>query len=247
MIATYLKNFGKKIPSNSNLVLHVKLKGLIVEEIDHKTQSLSLLNMIREYLNPSKIFVPTFSYSFTKNLLFDISETSSEVGRFSEELRILYKSKSNRTPDPIFSFVETEKSSFSDNIFNNNAFGPNSIFEYLNNEPHYIVNLNLDLPILTSQLHYIEYKVGVPYRYIKNFKGVVVDRDNIKHEIDYSYFVRDKKIDPKWNRDKILLACQKHNLVLEYGPFKIFESTKFLNFFRKKLLNDNSYFINNED
>ena len=93
MIAAYLKSIGKKIPSESKIVLYVKLKGLIHDVDDYNIQADNLLNMIREFLRPSEIYVPTFTYGFTKNFLFDVLDTPSEVGRFSEEIRTIFSAK----------------------------------------------------------------------------------------------------------------------------------------------------------
>ncbi len=246
MIVTYLKNIGKKIPTNSKLVVYVKLKGLIDDKSNYKIQANNLLNMMREFLRPSEIYVPTFTYTFASENFFNVNNTSSEVGRFSEEIRNIYNSKRYRTLDPIFSVVETENGSFSGSNFNDNAFGPISIWERLNNEPHYIVNINLNSPIISTELHHLEYKTKVPYRYMKSIKGVVVGWDKIKHDFDYDYYVRDLKINPEWNRDKLLSACKKHNLVLEYGPIKLFEWTKLSDFLQKKLSYDINYLINRE-
>lgn len=246
MIAAYLKSIGKKIPSESKIVLYVKLKGLIHDVDDYNIQAHNLLDMIREFLRPSEIYVPTFTYDFTKNFFFNVFDTPSEVGRFSEEIRNIFNSKHYRTLDPIFSVVETEKGSFKSKIFNDNAFGPSSIWENLNHQPHYIVNINLNSPITSSELHHLEYRIKVPYRYMKNIKGVVVGWDKIKHEFDYKYYVRDLELNPQWNRDKILSACQKHNLVLEYGPVKLFEWNNLSSFLQKKLSYDINYLINKE-
>ena len=49
----------------------------------YKKKSENLLNMFREIIRPSEIYVPTFSYSFTKTNFFDIKTTPSDAGRFS--------------------------------------------------------------------------------------------------------------------------------------------------------------------
>jgi aminoglycoside N3'-acetyltransferase len=246
LIANHLKNIGKKIPSDSKIVVYVKLKGLIDDMSDYETKARSLLNMIRDLLRPSEIYVPTFTYGFTKKNFFKVINTPSEVGRFSEEIRNIFNSKRYRTLDPIFSVVETEKGSFGSKIFNDNAFGPSSIWEQLNHKPHYIVNINLNSPITSTELHHLEYKIKVPYRYTKNIKGEVVGWDNIKHEFDYRYYVRDLELNPEWSRDKLLIACQNHNLVIESGPIKLFEWTNLCNFLQNKLSYDINYLINNE-
>ena len=246
MIADYLKNIGKKIPSESKIVLYVKLKGLINDESDYNIQAQSLLNMVRDFLRPSEIYVPTFTYSFTKKNFFDVKNTSSEVGRFSEEIRANFIALRYRTLDPVFSTIETEKGLFNKQSFNNNSFGPSSIWEHLNNYSHYIININLNLPLVATELHHLEYKIKVPYRYMKKFKGIVSSWNNINEEFEYNYYVRDIDLNPQWNREKLFTACQNNNLVLQSGPIKIFEWTNFSKFLKKKISSDINYLINKE-
>lgn len=78
------------------------MKNLVI-----KKKSENLLNMFREIIRPSEIYVPTFSYSFTKTNFFDIKTTPSDTGRFSEEIRLIFQKKRYRTFDPVFSFIET--------------------------------------------------------------------------------------------------------------------------------------------
>ena len=232
-----------KIPSESKIVLHARLKGLIDDSAEYKIQAYNLLNMIRDFLRPSEIYVPTFTYNFTNTNFFDVNCTPSEVGRFSEEIRNIFSPKRYRTLDPIFSVVETEKGLFKNHDFNNNAFGNSSVWKYLNDQSHYIVNINLNVPIMATELHYLEYETKVPYRYMKNFKGVVKGWDNINHDFEYGYYVRDLELNPVWNREKILNVCQNHNLVLECGPIKLFEWSNLSNFLKKNLSYNPNYLI----
>ena len=50
-------------------------------------KSQEILEKLDDVFNPIDIFVPTFTYSFTKNKAFDVANSTSEVGRFSEEAR----------------------------------------------------------------------------------------------------------------------------------------------------------------
>ena len=128
-----------------------------------------------------------------------------------------------------------EKEEFKEEDINNNAFGKQSVWSYLNNQQHYVVNINLDSPIIATQLHYLEYENKVQYRYMKYFNGSVQNWDNIKSNVKYGYYVRNIKINPTWNRKKILKICQDQKFVLESGPVKFFEWFKLSKFLKKKL------------
>jgi len=62
-----------------------------------------LIKILTEYFKKGIILIPTFSYSFTKNEVFDPINTKSDVGIFSE----IFRKKKNvfRTNHPNFSFA----------------------------------------------------------------------------------------------------------------------------------------------
>ena len=93
MIKNSLLDIGNKIQRNSKIVLYVRLKNLFSDNINCKVQAENLLNTVRDFLQPSEIYIATFYYSFTKSKFFDISSTPSEVGRFSEEIRQSFNNK----------------------------------------------------------------------------------------------------------------------------------------------------------
>ena len=187
--------------------------------------------MFREIIRPSEIYVPTFSYSFTKTNFFDIKTTPSDAGRFSEEIRLIFQKKRYRTFDPVFSFIETENGLFKKKGLNNNAFGARSIWKYLDEHQHYIVNINLDHPIIATQLHFLEYENKVKYRYIKYFNGSVKNWDNLRSNIKYKYYVRNLQINPIWNRKKILDVCRDQKFVIEGELVRFFEWSKLSKFY----------------
>ena len=243
MIKSSLLSIGNKIKRNSKIVLYVRLKNLFSDNVNYKVQTENLLNMVREFLQPSEIYIPTFSYSFTKSKFFDISSTPSKVGRFSEEIRKSFNNKKYRTHDPVFSVIETEKGLFKDNKFNIDAFGPFSVWKYLNDHFHYIININLEIPIVSTQLHYLEYENKVEYRFTKYFEGTVKGWNKMKHNFQYKYYVRDLEKDSLWNRKKLYEICKNDKLLLENGPIKIYDGFKLSNLIREKLLEDKNFLI----
>lgn len=79
----------------------------------------------------------------------------------------------------MFSFIETENQIQDTNIITK-AYGNESIWYYLDNKEHYILNINLHEEIISTQLHYLEFIHSVPYRYKKFFNGNLVDWDGKK-------------------------------------------------------------------
>ena len=97
MLINSLLKIKKKINPQSKIILFVRLKGLFNEKSNYKKQSENLLSIFREIIRPSEIYVPTFSYSFTKTKFFDIKKTPSDAGRFSEEIRLIFQKKRYRS------------------------------------------------------------------------------------------------------------------------------------------------------
>ena len=107
-----LKNLN--IPANCIIVLHIRLKDLEIKlELNKKNRTIlyqelssSIISLIKNLFCPKTIIIPTFTYCFTKTGIYNRLETISEVGRFGEEIRLMYKE--NRTCDPIFSVIDID-------------------------------------------------------------------------------------------------------------------------------------------
>ncbi len=148
-----------------------------------------LIRQIIGYFSPEgTVVVPTFSYSFTKNEYFDRVNTPSQVGLFSESFRKY--SNVRRSNHPIFSvagigknFEKFEKSEIND------CFGANTAFDLLYKLGGKIICLGCDFHSGATFVHYIEQRLGVSYRYMKNFSGFIVN-DAKKYPLKTSYYVR---------------------------------------------------------
>ena len=150
-----------------------------------------LLQSFLEVLGENgELIVPTFSYSFCNNNSFSPNETpaSSGLGAFSEFVRTHKLSK--RSYDPLFS-VSIFSNTIDGSLKNvpEYAFGKNSIFDYLYNKNSKIMCLGCSLDRITFT-HYLEQKVQVDYRYIKEFSGDLITDNNITSKT-IKYFVKD--------------------------------------------------------
>ena len=191
-----------RIPKGEILFLYVRLKTL------HEISGLPYSKLVQEIIallikkySPRSILIPTFTYSFTRSGVFHLQFSKSEIGRFSEEVRLanfIY-----RTPDPIFSVIEIGNYvSQLQEIRYCSAFGPKSLFAHLTAEDYIIVNIDLQ-EFVSTQLHYIERICNVPYRLEKKFNGVVYNLQGHYEEIDYYYYARDLTLTAEWDRKKI--------------------------------------------
>lgn len=220
-------------PKNKILFLHIKLKTLKIKYSLSYEKITSIIIDTLKVSCPKNIIVPAFTHSFTKNKVFDLYKSKSEVGLFSELFRKNYSKY--RTFDPIFSLshLNNYKEQYK-NINFLSAFNKNSIWEYFNNSNDtIIVNIGLD-HLITSQIHYIEYICNVPYRSEIIKKGSIID-NKINININYNFYARklEEKLGLNWEKITNLLINReklyyKENCPINLKWFKIKEITDIL-------------------
>ncbi len=129
------------------------------------------------------IILPTFTYSFCKNEVFDVAKTRSTVGALTEFFR---KSENViRSPQPIFSVACWGKNAEELADVSDDSFGTNSIFDKLYKKNGKILFFGAPFQSCTF-VHYAEQSLGIPYRYMKKFSGIVRNQDkDIQKEINY--------------------------------------------------------------
>lgn len=152
------------------------------------------------------IIVPSFSYSYRRNEIFDVKKTPSYplIGIFSEHVR--KKVDSYRNLDPLFSFAcigpDKKKLINRENI---NCFGKNSVYEKLFRKNILVINLGISYTTgLTAFLH-LEKEANVFYRRDKLFKGETIDHKGRKISDSAIHFIKREKIFKKFksNREKV--------------------------------------------
>ncbi|MBM0637570.1 AAC(3) family N-acetyltransferase [Campylobacter sp. VicNov18] len=176
------------------------------------------------------LIMPTFTYTFCKNGIYDKLNSKSEVGILTEYFR-KYKGV-KRTNDPIFSFAI--KGAKQDLFLQDtkSCFGENCVYDTLWKHDGKIVLFGTHLVGYTFT-HFIEEIVKVPYRYFKNFSGILINEDKIKYEKNIDFYVR--------NLEENSLVCEQKqiNLLKENNNFNI------INFARSHIVNIESkrYFL----
>jgi len=133
------------------------------------------------------LVVPTFTYSFCWNKIFDKDKTLGTCGIFSEFIR--KEPMAYRSDDANFSVAAIGKNA---NFFTKNCpphpFGPNSFWERFFLKKGKICNFNFDSG--SSFLHYVEKVLNVPYRYDKPFTGKSIINEKLENRTFY-HFVHD--------------------------------------------------------
>lgn len=141
---------------------------------------------IRVIGSEGTLVVPTYTYSFCKNQIFNPAESKSTVGTFSEFIR--KRKGSIRSEDAIFSHAGFGKNA--ELLLNNvgkECFGKESFFKRLLECNGKIVNFGKVFDI--TFMHYIERYFGVDYRFDKRFSGKI-ERGKLVEKSEFVYYVR---------------------------------------------------------
>lgn len=201
-----LSDFVNNIPSDTAVVF-VGLKQLkYYARIENPAEYMIEL-LQRKFKN---IIVPTFTASVKITKYFDVKNTSSESGAFSNAfLRVA----DYRTPSPFKSFAikgpiisEIQQLQF------DNDFASNGIFEFINNTRIPSVNLGTS-DIRPICIHYAEYSKNVPYAQVEKEKIRIIYKDGSIDTKNISAF--NYKMNYKVNRDKIEKDLIQNGLIKE--------------------------------
>lgn len=214
-----------------------------------------LINNKNEYLNTlinilidkigkiGTLIMPTFTYSYCNNEIYDILNSKSKVGILTEHFRNFESTR--RTKDGIFSFAIYGKNKDYFLDIGNNCFGENSVFDKLKKTNAKIVLLGNRIKEYTY-FHYIEQANNVPYRYMKRFKGKTKMK-NIIYDDYFDYFVRDFSKRNTIDSNKIVEFLVDKKIFYEskiaYGSISSVECEKFFNEVSKKLHEQNDFFL----
>ncbi len=205
------------VSSKDVIIIHANA-GVAAQliHVDLENRLNTLINDLVNFIgNSGTLVIPTFSYTFTKNQEFDFENTPSDIGTFSESCRIRPEFCRSRNPNFSFSSVGKYAKYFADSRIDD-CFGNGTAFDLLFKYNAKIVCLGCDFSRITFA-HYVEQSIGVPYRYLKSFKGYLVNGQT-KESIDNTYYVRDLSIDSQGELS-LLERQSKIKGVLKSGKF----------------------------
>ncbi len=157
------------------------------------------------------LIMPTFTYSFCKNEVYDKLHSKSTVGILTDFYRQQIGVK--RTNDPIFSFAvkgAKEKLFMEDT---RKCFGNNSVYDMLAKQDGKIILFGTEMLGYTFS-HYIEEKAKVDYRFYKTFSGLMINEQGnaINKEIDFYVRYLDRNSDLSISK-QISILKQSNNFV----------------------------------
>ncbi len=190
------------------------------------------------------LIVPSFSFSFCNNQVFDYAMTPSSVGVFSNF--VLQKKESLRSLHPNHSIAATgAKANDVIQYTDKSSFGEGSVFTTMLRHNVKVLSLGV---ITNTYVHYVEQVAGVPYRYNKDFTGVVIYGDN-RYEETFPMFVRDlhqpgtEEEDREFARQEFFQSGISNNMKFGYGIHRLFYADKYCHFMLEKLRKDPYYLI----
>ena len=156
----------------------------------------ALTDSIKEMVSEDgTILFPVFTWSFCRNIPFDVKTTQGEVGALNNWV-LNNRSDFKRTAHPLYSFMVWGKDA--DKLVrmtNMTAWGKDSPFGYLyeNKAKNLLIDVSLE-ECFTFE-HFVEESLDFPIRYFKDFTGEYVTADGVNEVRTYSMFVRDLDIE----------------------------------------------------
>jgi aminoglycoside 3-N-acetyltransferase len=244
-------NFLKKsnIKKGDTIFFHGNSMAIFqVEGSNSKSKTNFFWNCVFEFIGKNgTVIVPSFTYSVNKGKIFNIKNSKSKIGQFSEDFRKFYLPE--RSCDPIFSVCAhgKEKKNIK-KLSYKNSFGKNSIFDYLYANNVKIICLGCELKVVTF-LHYVEQVLNVPYREFKVFDVKILNEKNkmIKTKINFFCRVSDRNYTYKLDPLKKEMIKKNKLYISKFGRIKSY-SFKAKDFFMtcKNILKNNNEILINE-
>ena len=195
-----LRAIGAK--DNDVLFVHsdIKVFGKLGAEADRDDLCRHLVEAIAASAPGGTVVMPAFTYSFGGGKPFDLQESPSEVGTLSEFFRT--EAADVRSRHPMYSV--TAKGSAAKELLDidMDAFGTHSFFSNLLAAGGLIVSFGAPYLHSATFMHYIEQTHGVPYRFLKTFRGGFQD-EGVEREVSCTSYVRHLDQDADVDTDRL--------------------------------------------
>lgn len=190
-ISAALRSQG--VESTDTVFVHSGLQRCLRVEGSTREQKLArIVGGLSAAVSEGILIFPTFTYSFCREEIFDVAQSPSTVGVLSEHFRRLPGVR--RSTDPLFSVAIRGEvpSAWERPLFepgDKDCFGEQSVFAMLREVDAKFVFFGVPATTCTF-VHHIEQRQGVPYRYLKDFPGVVRAEGQMTSVVA-RYYVRD--------------------------------------------------------
>lgn len=190
------------------------------------------------------LVVPTFSYSYCWNRVFDKMNTPGICGFLSEKVRM--DPEAIRSDDANFSIAALGKNArYFTEIIPPHSFEENSFWGRFLKENGIICNFNFDSG--STFLHYVEKSLNVDYRYDKKFTGKTITDGKVTESFFYHYVCdHDKPQDmPNFEKFDRLAKQQGISKTADLGKGQIvaISARDTFNFVREQLKTDPRFLL----
>ena len=198
-----IRNVGIKKGDIVSLQVSLGRLGYMKEGWEMKNLSRLVIESFLKVLSPAgTLLVPTYTYSIGKGEIYEVERTPSAIGDFTEIFRT--RKDVIRSRDPMLStsgIGAAAKKILREISFS--CYGKGSTFDNICSEGGKICTLGIGIYWATFR-HYIEESAGVPFRFLKEFRGIVKEGGKEKEEI-WSYFAAPQGVE----------NCQPNGIPLE--------------------------------
>ncbi len=203
------------------LCVHTELFKFGIPLLSRNEFLQTILNCFFEVIGQEgTLIMPTFTYSFCKNEVYDKINSKTKMGALNEYFR--KQTGVKRTNDPIFSFAikgAKEELFLKDTT---SCFGENCVYEVLTKENGKLLNFGDTLSF--TYFHYPEEYFGIYYRYNKIFQGLIIDENKQIHKKQINFYVRKENLYPNEIKIKDFLISTQNYKNIIFGGDNIFIS-----------------------
>lgn len=138
------------------------------------------------------VLIRTFSHDFCYKKKWSYKSTRSSVGALGNVA--LMRTDFMRTKHPIFSWmVYGRDREYLCELDNQDSFSLDSVFGWEYNVGAKLITIGSPMSEGFTFVHYVEQKVGVPYRHEELFTGEYIDKDGVSEIKTYSMYTRNRE------------------------------------------------------
>ncbi len=177
------------------LLIHTDLSfGLPTRELKRKELVEVLYDAICE-LGVKTLIFPTFTFSYGNREDFDVKNTKCKMGMLNEYVRKMPGSVRSR--DPLMSVCVIGENKELAKVSGNKSLGEGSFFDRFHHTKNTrIMFFGAQLPQCHTQMHYVEEKLRVPYRYDMKFEGNIIDENGVSTPDAHILYVKYRDVLP---------------------------------------------------
>lgn len=177
--------------------------------------------------NNGTLLITAYNWDFCSGIPFNYHTTQSKTGILGNYA--LKRKDFKRTKHPIYSHVVYGKDKdYLTSIDPVCSFGKDSVFDYLYKNNAINIGLDASLNDCYSTIYYFEQQCGVPYRYIKYFKNLYTDENNITSKKTYSMNVRYRESQAEFDGTELYNKFLKNGAAKEYKINKSIHSVFYI-------------------